>query len=239
MSESSDHKKIGKIFNPQALTPRRPSSELLDRVDPVDRLVVLDYQDDWDDYFMSFARLAAANTKCGSRAIGAAIVKDRRVVATGYNGPAAGMDTCANRWREDNPKGNPVRDVAAIYTLGTQVVSEQEYTPWPEGNFCPRRVLGYPSGQGLDICVAAHAERNALLQAARLGISTKDASLYAYCGVPCKDCSIEIVNSGIREVVCLKKDYEYDKLGRLILTTGGVQIREIEDHTDSVFKRMP
>lgn len=224
--------KIGPTSKPQDLKPKRPSSEMMERVFPEDGseihfVQVPDVADagkqrKWDAYFMSFARLAAANTKCGSRKIGAALVKHQRVVATGYNGPAEGMAPCSERWRQEPTPEGMSADFA-----------------WPEGNFCPRRALGYPSGQGLEICVAAHAERNALIQAARLGIQTYGATLYAYCGVPCKDCAIEIVNSGVKEVVCLKTDYEYDKLGRAILITGGVLLREISDLTDDVFYSMP
>lgn len=54
-----------------------------------------------------------------------------------------------------------------------------------------------------------------------------------------KDCAIELVNAGVKEVVCLKVDYEYDLLGRTILEAGGVTIREIPDFTDDVFYNMP
>jgi dCMP deaminase len=198
----------------------------------------------WDDYFMAFARLASANSKCGSRKIGAALVKDKRVVATGYNGPPQGMDRCSDRYRADQPDGWISRGMASIYTLGSAVKREdmepaigRTRNHWSEGNFCPRREFGFKSGKGLEICVAGHAERNALIQAARLGISTAGSTLYAYCGIPCKDCAIEIVNAGIKKVVCLKKDYEYDALGRFVLMTGGVEIEEIPDLTDIVFDK--
>lgn len=66
---------------------------------------------------------------------------------------------------------------------------------------CPRYLRGYQSGEGLDLCIAGHAERNALINAARNGIATRDTTLVCYCGIPCKDCMIEIINAGVREVV--------------------------------------
>jgi len=48
----------------------------------------------WDEYFMSFARLAATRSSCLRRRVGAVIVIDRRVVATGYNGAPAGVRHC-------------------------------------------------------------------------------------------------------------------------------------------------
>lgn len=190
-------------------------------------------QEAWDQYFMSFARLSAANSKCGSRKIGAALVVANRVVATGYNGPAVGMLPCSERYRTTRKPGDGAK-VSEYTTVDGTIL-----TSWPESNFCPRRVLGYPSGQGLDICVAAHAERNALLQAAKLGISTDCATLYCYCGQVCKDCAIEIVNAGVVELVFLDGMKDYDALAGEILTAGGIYVRKIVDHTDDVFKVMP
>lgn len=82
-----------------------------------------------------------------------------------------------------------------------------------EGDICPRRLQGYGSGEGLHLCPAAHAERNTIVQAARLGIKVKDSVLYLNTGIPCKDCLIEIINAGITEVVCEDLDY-YDHLSK-------------------------
>lgn len=46
----------------------------------------------------------------------------------------------------------------------------------------------------------AHAERNAIYNAARSGVSTLDTTMYLTCGMPCCDCAIAIINSGIRTV---------------------------------------
>ena len=75
---------------------------------------------------------------------------------------------------------------------------------------CPRRRLGYDTGQGLHLCPAAHAERNAVDQAARLGIATAGATMYMNCPVPCKDCLITLIQAGIVEVVCTDPDSLYD-----------------------------
>jgi dCMP deaminase len=48
----------------------------------------------WDEYFMSLAKLAATRSTCRAVAVGAVIVKDRQVLATGYNGPPAGFSHC-------------------------------------------------------------------------------------------------------------------------------------------------
>ena len=53
----------------------------------------------WDKRFMEMARLVATWTSCFApgRAIGAVIVKDKRVMTTGYNGAPAGMKTCMEK----------------------------------------------------------------------------------------------------------------------------------------------
>ncbi len=48
----------------------------------------------WDEYFMNIARLVAGRSTCLRRSVGAVIVKDRRILATGYNGAPAGLPHC-------------------------------------------------------------------------------------------------------------------------------------------------
>lgn len=48
----------------------------------------------WDAYFMSLAELASERTNCMKRRVGCVIVKDRRLVATGYNGTPARVRNC-------------------------------------------------------------------------------------------------------------------------------------------------
>ena len=49
----------------------------------------------WDEYFMKLAYEVATRTTCLRRAVGAVIVKDRRILATGYNGVPTGMAHCS------------------------------------------------------------------------------------------------------------------------------------------------
>lgn len=49
---------------------------------------------DWDEYFMSIARVAASRSNCVKRKVGATITIDRRIVATGYNGTPRGVRNC-------------------------------------------------------------------------------------------------------------------------------------------------
>ena len=48
----------------------------------------------WDEYFMEMAELVAKRSTCLRRNVGAVVVQDRRIVATGYNGEPVGLAHC-------------------------------------------------------------------------------------------------------------------------------------------------
>jgi dCMP deaminase len=49
----------------------------------------------WDEYFMEMAKLASKRSTCLRRQTGAVLVRENRVVATGYNGAPKGLPHCA------------------------------------------------------------------------------------------------------------------------------------------------
>ena len=49
----------------------------------------------WDDYFLSIAELVSKRSTCLRRSVGAVLVKDKRILATGYNGAPSGIRHCA------------------------------------------------------------------------------------------------------------------------------------------------
>jgi dCMP deaminase len=49
---------------------------------------------EWDRYFMEIAELVSRRSTCLSRRVGAVVVKDRRILATGYNGSPRGLPHC-------------------------------------------------------------------------------------------------------------------------------------------------
>ncbi len=48
----------------------------------------------WDQYFMDITRLVATRSTCLRRQVGAILVKDRNILATGYNGVPSGISHC-------------------------------------------------------------------------------------------------------------------------------------------------
>ena len=65
----------------------------------------------WDEYFMEIAKVVAERSTCVRAKVGCVIVKDRSIVATGYNGSPAGMPHCTEVgcliYQSQDPDGNP------------------------------------------------------------------------------------------------------------------------------------
>lgn len=65
----------------------------------------------WDQYFMEIAAVVARRSTCVRAQVGCVIVKNRSIVATGYNGAPAGMPHCTEVgcliYRSEDPDGNP------------------------------------------------------------------------------------------------------------------------------------
>jgi len=49
---------------------------------------------DWDTYFLDIVELVARRSTCLRRAVGAGLVRDRRILATGYNGAPSKLQHC-------------------------------------------------------------------------------------------------------------------------------------------------
>lgn len=126
----------------------------------------------WDSYFLDIARAVAARGDCRRAQHGAVIVKDRRIVSTGYNGSHPGGPSCL---AGQCPRGLLSR--------------EQE----------PGVSLGGAGSNDYSNCVALHAEQNAIAYAARR--DTEGAVIYIT-GQPCDMCSKLIAAAGITTTVC-------------------------------------
>ncbi len=48
----------------------------------------------WDEYFLSIAELVSRRSTCLRRNVGALLIKDKRILATGYNGAPSGIEHC-------------------------------------------------------------------------------------------------------------------------------------------------
>jgi len=173
----------------------------------------------WDEYYLNICEAVALNSKCHSRRIGAILVFDKKVIATGYNGPPIGVPECRERL---------IRDDKMIKALNDRNIPEDLVKEHYKTKVCPRRTLNFPSGEGLEWCDAIHAEKNCLLAAASRGVPTKGATMYLNADVsPCSQCLGACINAGIVEIVVLK-NVIYDATVEWVLKHSEIKLREYE-----------
>ena len=91
---------------------------------------------------------------------------------------------------------------------------------------CMREKLAIPSGERHEMCRGSHAELNAIAQAAKIGVSTENATILCT-HEPCSFCTKAILNAGIKEVIYL---YPYpDKLAREMMSESMITVRQLEE----------
>jgi dCMP deaminase len=80
----------------------------------------------------------------------------------------------------------------------------------------------------------SHAEQNAIVQAAKIGVSTDGATLYIKM-TPCYTCAKMVINAGIKRVVALN-DYHASKRSKEVFEEAGVEFdllnQELETYAD-------
>jgi dCMP deaminase len=141
-----------------------------------------------DTNFIKIAMEIATASKCVSKQVGAVIVKDGRILSTGYNGTPPGYENCCDHWNHEYTK---------------------EHHEWSK-------------------TYEIHAEMNAIIWAARKGISIEDATIYVTLE-PCSECSKNLIASGIKRIV-FSKEYEHthSKVVSKFLEANGVHIEQLE-----------
>jgi dCMP deaminase len=154
----------------------------------------------WDEYFIQIMEMVGARGTCDRGKSGCVIVKDKRIISTGYVGAPAGCKHCDEVGHE------------------MHTVIHEDST---ESRHCIR---------------TTHAEQNAIVQAARVGVSTDGATLYCKM-TPCYVCAKMIINAGIVRVIALK-DYHAGSRSKDLFKEANVQYEllneEVEEYADSV-----
>jgi dCMP deaminase len=114
------------------------------------------------------------------------------------------------------------RSIGAIIIRDDQIISTG-YVGAPrktkdsfEHGFCLRDKLKIPHGQRYELCRSVHAEQNAIINAARAGVSLLGGDIYIYGKVygkdkpidafPCYICKKMIINAGLNRVICSTAD---------------------------------
>ncbi len=143
----------------------------------------------WDEYFLQMADLVGTRGTCDRGRMGAVIVKDKRILATGYVGAPVGVAHCDEAGHE------------------MHTVTQEDGTT---SRHCIR---------------TAHAELNAITNAARVGISVDGATMYQKMA-PCYTCAKTLINAGIKRIVSAK-DYHASSRAKDILKEAGVELEII------------
>ncbi len=92
---------------------------------------------------------------------------------------------------------------------------------------CTDRMEGrLTSGEGLDRCLCNHAEANAIMHCAILGISTGTSSVSLYSTmVPCLECTKMAVTIGVKRIVCIE---EYAETDMGLVADSGIKIDRLD-----------
>jgi dCMP deaminase len=103
----------------------------------------------WDDYFMAITMIVASRGNCDRLHTGAVLVRDKRIIATGYNGAPPGMPTCeeAGHLLEDghcvrtiHGEHNAILQVARL--SGSSTENTTLYTKYSPCIHCTKYIIG-------------------------------------------------------------------------------------------------
>jgi len=72
------------------------------------------------EYYLNLAQMAATRSPCLKRKVGAVLVRDKRIIATGYNGPASGLPHCSDCKRAI--PGQDLHDCQAIHAEANAIL---------------------------------------------------------------------------------------------------------------------
>lgn len=133
------------------------------------------------------------------------------------------IDYYLNIAREVAQRGTCLRRrFGAVIVKDDQIVSTG-YVGAPRGTknccdigSCPREEANIPSGERYELCRSVHAEQNAIINAARAGVSLLGGTIYIYGenvsdgqvadADPCKLCKRYIINAGLERVIIKSKE---------------------------------
>ena len=144
----------------------------------------------WDEYFLEMVDFVGRRGTCDRGQAGAIIVRDKRILATGYVGSPIGLPHCDEAGHE-------------MHTVVQEDGSQSRH--------CIR---------------TAHAELNAVANAARFGVAIDGSVLYCKM-FPCYVCAKTIINSGVKKVVSLK-DYHASRRSKEIFKEAGVEFKILD-----------
>lgn len=129
--------------------------------------------------FLQIAEVFAERSTCLRGQVGAIIIKDNHIIAHGYNGAPSGQPECLE--------------------VGCQLYCACGAEADENGTI----LHNYDCGREIGCKRTLHGEENAVLYAARVGVSCQGATIYST-HEPCRQCAKMIATAGIESVVWLK-----------------------------------
>lgn len=132
----------------------------------------------WDAYFMQLASLAAKRSNCMKRRVGCVLIREKRVISTGYNGTPRGLTNC-----NEGGCARCNNGTAGGVGLSTCLCIHAEENALLEAG---RERVGVGAILYCDTYECLDVEKGLVL---------------IVCRCPCLTCSIKIVQAGISEVV--------------------------------------
>lgn len=164
------------------------------------------------DYYMSIAELTSKLSYAKRLQVGAVIVRDNKVLGTGYNGMPAGWD-------------NNCEEIEWMGDAGGWLSPEEIEEGWPyEGTYLDTNGNEMHGRYRLKTKPEVlHAESNALAKVARSTETSEDAVLFCT-HAPCIDCAKLIYQSGIKSVYY--RDHYRNDDGLDFLKQGGINVHQ-------------
>ncbi|MCL2121981.1 MAG: dCMP deaminase family protein [Clostridiales bacterium] len=105
---------------------------------------------EWDDYFMDIAAMVASRATCLRRQVGCVMVKDRRILSTGYNGAPSGVSHCSEvgcrREQEGIPSGERAELCRGVHAEQNAIIQGARYGVSLQG------AVAYTTTQPCSIC---------------------------------------------------------------------------------------
>jgi len=140
---------------------------------------------------LATASLWAKQSKCERRQVGAVIAKDGRIISVGYNGLPSGHTVDGEDVCE--------KQIAVCPECGSEIFLKYDDLSY-KCSKCGSIFKEFKTTLKTMHELVIHAEANAILFAAKEGISTRDCNLYVTTA-PCSECAKMIIQSGITRVV--------------------------------------
>lgn len=85
---------------------------------------------EWEEYFIEITKLVAQRSSCLSRQVGAILVKQKRILATGYNGSPSGVKNCCDEGsclRKGSKSGENLNECMAVHAELNAILQMARY----------------------------------------------------------------------------------------------------------------